>query len=53
MIHYIEIINFGNQIRLVTKDEGVDEFNEPIIIDVETPCISLNDVLTEIKKHIE
>ena len=53
MIQYVEIINFENQIRVVTKDEGATEFNEPIIIDVETVCISLNDVLTEIKKHIE
>jgi hypothetical protein len=53
MIQYVEIINFENQIRVVTKYEGATEFNEPIIIDVKTACISLDDILTEIKKHIE
>jgi hypothetical protein len=52
MIQYIEIINFGDQIRIVTKDEGDSEFNEPIIIDVETPCISLEEILTEIKNRL-
>ena len=52
MIQYIEIINFGNQIRIVTKDEGATEFNEPIIIDVEAPCGSLDEILTEIKNRL-
>jgi hypothetical protein len=52
MIQYIEIINFGDQIRVVTKDEGASEFNEPVIIDVETPCISLEEILTEIKNRL-
>jgi hypothetical protein len=52
MIQYIEIVNFGDQIKVVTKDEGSVEFNEPIFIDIETPCISLDDILTEIKKHL-
>jgi hypothetical protein len=52
MIQYIEIINFGDQIRVVTKNEGSTEFNEPIIIDVETLCVSLNDILTEIKNRL-
>lgn len=52
MIQYIEIINFGDQIRIVTKDEGASEFNEPIVIDVEAPCISLDEILTEIKNRL-
>jgi hypothetical protein len=52
MIQYIEIINFGDQIRIVTKDEGTTEFNEPIIINVEVPCVSLDEILTEIKQNI-
>ena len=52
MIQYIEIINFGDQIRVVTKDEGASEFNEPVIIDVETPCVSLEEILTEIKNRL-
>jgi hypothetical protein len=52
MIQYIEIINFGDQIRIVTKDEGASEFNEPIEFDVETPCISLDEILTEIKNRL-
>jgi len=52
MIHYVEIINFGDQIRIVTKDEGATDFNEPIIIDVETPCILLDEILTEIKNRL-
>jgi len=52
MIQYIEIINFGDQIRIVTKNEGSNEFNEPVIIDVKTPCISLEEILTEIKNRL-
>jgi hypothetical protein len=53
MIQYIEIINFGDQIRIVTKNEGSNEFNEPIVIsNVETPCISLEEILTEIKNRL-
>jgi hypothetical protein len=52
MIQYIEIINFGDQIRIVTKDEGSSDFNEPIVIDVEVPCISLDEILTEIKNRL-
>jgi hypothetical protein len=53
MIQYIEIVNFGDQIRVVTKDEAASEFNEPIIIsNVETPCISLEEILTEIKNRL-
>jgi hypothetical protein len=52
MIQYIEIVNFGDQIRIVTKNEGSNEFNEPIVIDVETPCILLEEILTEIKNRL-
>ncbi len=52
MIQYIEIVNFGNQIRVVTKTEGASEFDTPIVIELETPCDSLEEILTEIKNRL-
>ena len=53
MIQYIEIINFGDQIRIVTKDEGSSEFNEPIEFNLSIEVNTFEEIIATIKNHLD
>ncbi len=53
MIQYIEIVNRGTSIKIVTKDSNSDGFNEPIEIDVNTEVNTLEEIVTTIKNYID
>lgn len=52
MIEIVEIINFGNGLRIVSKKSGQDP-EEPIFIDVNSENFDLLQIITEIKNHLE
>lgn len=52
MIEIVEIINFGDSLRVVYKKEGQDP-EEPIIIEVDSENFDLLQILTKIKNLIE
>jgi hypothetical protein len=52
MIEIIEIINFGNCLRVVYKRAGEDP-QEPFYIDVDSENYDLLQIITEIKNYLE
>lgn len=53
MIQFCEIINFGNAIRIVTKQDGSDVFDEPIEFEVTNQIVSFEDLINAIKNHLD
>ena len=52
MIEIVEIINFGNCLRVVYKEKDHDP-EEPIFIDVNSENFDLLQIITEIKNYLE
>jgi hypothetical protein len=51
MIIYTEIINSGNSIRIVTKDLGSDEYNEPIEFEHTEEIETIEQLIQLINNH--
>lgn len=52
MIEIVEIINFGDCLRVVYKRMGQDP-EEPIFIEVDSENYDLLQIITEIKNYLE
>ncbi len=52
MIEIVEIINFGNCLRVVYKKMDHDP-EEPIFIEVNSENFTLLEIITEIKNYLE
>lgn len=52
MIEIIEIINFGDSLRVVYKRSGEDP-QEPFYIEVDSENFDLLQIITEIKNYLE
>lgn len=52
MIEIVEIINFGDSLRVVYKKSGQDQ-EEPIFIYVDSENFDLLQIITEIKNYLE
>lgn len=53
MIQFCEIVNFGNAIRIVTKQAGSDVFDEPIEFEITDDVVSFEDLINAIKNHLD
>jgi hypothetical protein len=53
MIQFCEIINFGNAIRIVTKQAGSDIFDEPIEFEITDEIVSFEDLINVIKSYLD
>jgi hypothetical protein len=53
MIQFIEIINLGNSIRIVTKQTDSDVFDEPIEFQITDEIVSFQDLINVIKNYLE
>lgn len=53
MIQIMEIINFGDSLRIVSKRTDREEPEEPIFIQVDSQGFDLLQIVTEIKNHLE
>jgi hypothetical protein len=53
MIQYVEIINFGNSIRIVSKKNDSTEFSDPIEFEISDSTENLIDIISLIKTHLE
>lgn len=53
MIQFCEIVNFGNAIRIVTKQADSDVFDEPIEFEITDEIVSFEDLINAIKNHLE
>jgi len=53
MIQFCEIINFGNTIRIVTKQANSDIFDEPIEFEITDEVDNFEDLINVIKSYLE
>ena len=53
MIQFCEIVNFGNAIRIVTKQADSDVFDEPIEFEITDEIVNFEDLINAIKNHLD
>ena len=53
MIQFCEIVNLGSSIRIVTRQSGNENFDEPIEFAVDAEINSIEDLITTIKSYLD